>query len=453
MSLPEVDAMRRDAPPPGASLRAWITVLLLGLLYIVSFIDRLVLALMIEPIKSDLHISDVQIGLLIGSSFAVFYTLASFPLARIADTGNRRQLISLGAVTWGMMTVVSAFADSFAGLLVCRIGVGLGEAALAPAALSLISDLFPREKRSLPTSIFVMIGACGAAGAMVVGAIVLGWTTSADFSMLPFLADIAPWRLTLLFVGLPAILFAALFAATTSEPARMQPASRAEMTTSLVVKHLVESRVTYTGFFSAATITSVVNFSIFAWFPTHLIRFFDMPAVTAGLVFGGIGVAATMGGGLVIPAVAIRLGRHGYPDASIRIAIGCAVLIAPLLSAALLAADPGLALLFLAPSMFLQLGVAVLFVSMSPLLSPGMYRAQMAALFFFFINFVGFGLGPPLVAQVAELFLVGPHAIGKALAIVVLLLLPVQIALLFWSREAFCRSAREASELENALRG
>jgi len=213
-----------DSAPPAVS-REWVTVILLGLLYIVSFIDRLILALMIEPIKSELHVSDVQMGLLIGSAFAIFYTLASIPLARVADTGNRKWLIVAGAGTWGAMTVASAFAGSFTVLLICRIGVGLGEAALVPAALSLIADLFPREKRALPTSIFVMIGACGAAGAMIIGAVVLKLAISADFWVLSFIGETAPWRLTLILVGFPAILLTAAVAAIVREPGRLQPAN------------------------------------------------------------------------------------------------------------------------------------------------------------------------------------------------------------------------------------
>jgi len=298
-----------------------------------------------------------------------------------------------------------------------------------------------------------MIGACGAAGAMIIGAIVLNWTASADFSMLPFLAEMAPWRLTLIFVGSPAILLAAIFAATLREPARMQAVTREGMALRLVARHLIENRVTYAGFFAAATITSIVNFSVFAWFPSHLIRLYEMPAATAGLLFGGIGVAATLAGGLLIPALAAHLGRKGYVDGSIRVSLACAVLIAPLLLASLLASDLTIALLCLAPSILLQLGVAVLFVTTSPLLSPGMYRAQMAALFFFFVNLVGFGCGPPLVAKVAELLFAGTHAIGNALALVALVLTPVQIALLLWSRKAFCRSWRDAAKMDCAPLG
>lgn len=434
-------------------VRAWVAVLLLGMLYIVSFVDRLILALMIEPIKAELHVTDVQMGLLIGSSFAIFYTLASIPLARIADHGNRRLLIVAGAVTWGATTVASAFAYSFGSLLVCRIGVGLGEAALVPAALSLIADLFPRDKRSLPTSIFVTIGACGAAGAMIVGALVLRWVSVADLSDVPFVADMAPWRLTLILVGFPAVLIAGVILVVVEEPARMQPPSREKMKVSTIVHHLLGNRKTYIGFFGAATITSIINFSNFAWFPSHLIRTFELPASSAGMLFGTIGTAATLVGGLIIPYCAACLGRRGYVDANLRVASVCVGLAAPLLVCSLLSADLRLTLLLLALAVLMQLGVAVLFVSTSPLLAPGTFRAQMAALFFLFVNLLGFGVGPTLVAWIAEQLFAGPQSVGNAFALLIVLLVPIQIALLLWSRRFFCDTCQNTAESEKIAGG
>ena len=433
--------------------RAWLAVALLAMLYVVSFVDRLILALMIEPIKADLAVSDVQIGLLIGTSFAVFYTLASIPLARVADRGDRRVVIVAGATTWGATTAGCAFADSFAILLMCRIGVGLGEAALVPAALSLIADLFPRDRRALPTSIFVTIGACGAAGAMVVGGLVLHWAETADVSSFPIVAQMAPWRLTLVVVGLPAIGAALAILALVDEPARTEPPSPERTSLRALTRHVADNRRTYAGFFAAATITSVLNYSLFAWFPAHLIRSFDISPPSVGLLFGGIGVAATLAGGIAIPFLAGELTRRGYVDANMRVSMACVGLAAPLLGGALLSTDLDLALLCLAPAILLQLGVAVLFVASSPLLSPGVHRAQMAALFFLFVNLVGFGAGPPLTALIGETIFTGPGAAARALAVVVAVFVPVQLAVLWWSLAAFARTYAAAAEEERKTQG
>lgn len=438
---------------PVRPARAWLAVFLLAFLYVISFVDRLILALMIDPIKAELDVSDIQMGLLIGSSFAVFYTLAGIPLARIADKGDRRLVIVAGAVTWGLTTVGCAFADSFAILLLCRIGVGLGEAALVPAALSLIADLFEREKRALPTSIFVTIGACGAAGAMVVGGLVLRWAATADVSFLPILAEMAPWRLTLILVGLPAIVAAGAILVLVDEPARTEPATRESMAFRALAGHVADHRRTYAGFFAAATITSVINYSLFAWFPAHLIRSFAVSSPSAGLLFGGIGMAATLAGGLAIPYLASGLANRGYADANMRVSMGCAGLAAPFIAVSLLSTDLDLALMCLAPAIFLQLGAAVLFVASSPLLSPGIYRAQMAALFFLFVNLLGFGAGPPLVALIGESLFTGPRAVANALTVLVAVLVPAQLAVLWWSLAAFAQSCKAAAEDERAPQG
>lgn len=434
-----------SAETPGAA-RAWATVALLGLLYIVSFVDRLILALMTEPIKAELAVSDVQIGLLIGSSFALFYTVASLPLARLADRSDRRLLIAGGALVWGSTTVASAFAGSFPQLLACRIGVGLGEAALVPAALSLIADSFPREQRSLPTSIFVTIGACGAAGAMILGAMVMQWTASADVSGLPLLADLAPWRLTLILVGAPAILLAFALLAAVREPTRRALPSLGDTAGPTVRRHMRQHPITYAGFFGAAAITSLVNYSLFAWFPAHLARVHGLAPATGGLLFGAIGIAATLAGGLAVPALATLLRRRGNADASVQVAMTCSGLAAPLLACSLLTGSLPWSLASLAPAILLQLGLAVLFVACSPLLSPQHCRAQMAALFFLCVNLVGFGAGPPLAALIAAALGPGPERMGQALALMVGALAPVQIALLFWSRTAFRRTLEEAAQ-------
>ncbi|MBP8235201.1 MAG: MFS transporter [Rhizorhabdus sp.] len=200
------DPSARAAVTPA---RAWGALTLLSALYIVSFVDRLILALLIEPIKADLGISDVQMGLLIGTSFALVFSIAGLPLARLADTGNRVMLIFVGAVGWGISTAAAAFADSFAVLLLLRIGVAVGEAALTPAAMSLLSDMFPPAKRALPISIYVMVGVCGGSGAMLVGAAAIQAAAGMQGDA-GILGSLSAWRLTLLFVGLPAVVLALL---------------------------------------------------------------------------------------------------------------------------------------------------------------------------------------------------------------------------------------------------
>ena len=125
---------------------------LLVLLYIINYIDRQILAVLLEPIKQDLGVSDTAMGLLTGLAFALFYTTAGVPIARLADAGTRRNVIVLGVIVWSLMTAVCGLARNFVQLAVARVGVGVGEAALSPAAHSLISDYFPPERRATALS-------------------------------------------------------------------------------------------------------------------------------------------------------------------------------------------------------------------------------------------------------------------------------------------------------------
>ncbi|MBT6960110.1 MAG: MFS transporter, partial [Rhodospirillaceae bacterium] len=143
--LPKDGQESRPYPP---TAYAWYVVVILTLAYVVSFIDRQIMALMVEPIRRDLDISDTQISLLLGLAFAIFYTVLGIPLGRLADTYNRRKIIIVGVVVWCAMTAACGLARNYVQLFAARIGVGVGEAALSPSALSMISDYFPKETRA-----------------------------------------------------------------------------------------------------------------------------------------------------------------------------------------------------------------------------------------------------------------------------------------------------------------
>ena len=149
-----------DYPKPGY---AWYVVVLLTIAYVISFIDRQFINLVVEPIKADLDISDTQISLLMGFAFGIFYTIMGIPLGRMSDRYNRRWIITIGISLWCVMTASCGLARNYAQLFLARIGVSVGEAALSPAALSIISDYFPKEKRILPLG-FYKPGAGGKSG-------------------------------------------------------------------------------------------------------------------------------------------------------------------------------------------------------------------------------------------------------------------------------------------------
>jgi MFS family permease len=211
-----------SAPGAAAPFRitryAWYALFVLVLVYIVNFIDRQIISILAQDIKRDLKVDDAQIGFLYGTAFAVFYALFGIPLGRLADSWYRGRLIAVGLGLWSSMTVLSGFASSFGLLATARIGVGIGEASASPAAYSMISDNFPKEKRATALSIYSSGLYIGGALSLPIGGVVLSrWNAAWPDGGAPF--GLAGWQAAFLAVGLPGLILA-LWVLTLREPQR-----------------------------------------------------------------------------------------------------------------------------------------------------------------------------------------------------------------------------------------
>src|SRR5215217_2654709 len=198
---------------------AWYALFVLVLVYIINFIDRQIISILAQDIKQDLKVDDAQIGFLYGTAFAVFYALFGIPLGRLADSWYRGRLIAVGLGLWSSMTVLSGFATSFGMLATARIGVGIGEASASPAAYSMISDSFPKEKRATALSIYSAGLYIGGALSLPIGGLVLSRWKAAwpDPATAPL--GLAGWQAAFLAVGVPGLLLA-LWVLTLREPQR-----------------------------------------------------------------------------------------------------------------------------------------------------------------------------------------------------------------------------------------
>src|SRR3984885_4705783 len=218
MTTAPAPSMRPNQPKASLGY-AWYVVIVLTALYMLSFVDRTILSLLVGSIKRDLGISDTRIGLLQGLSFALFYTIMGLPLGRLADTRSRRNLIAAGVVVWSLFTSACSIAKSFWSLFFTRIGVGVGEAGLSPAAYSLISDYFPPDRLGVAISVYYMGVFLGSSLALLVGGLVVDTMARIHTVTLPLIGTIASWRVTFLVVGAPGIL-GALLVYTIKEPVR-----------------------------------------------------------------------------------------------------------------------------------------------------------------------------------------------------------------------------------------
>jgi MFS family permease len=417
------------------ALYRWYVVGLLGLIYFVAFADRLVLSLLVEPIKHDLGASDAQVGLLFGLAFAATLVVVSLPLARLADRTNRRNLVAAAVALWSLTTAAAGLAPTFGALLACRVGLAVGEAGLTPAALSMISDLFPKRTRARPVAVYLTAGVAGATGSLIVVALALRWATRlVGAGGLPLIGALAPWRLTLIMVGLPTTALALLLWATVREPAR-EPDDGAHDSVWAGLRYLRQNVRQDAGFYVAGALMALLGVSASAWYPSLLIRDRGLSASTAGYLFGAVSIVAGVSGSMAAPWFGQMAARR-WPDGLRRTALA-AVSVGATAYAVGASLRPSLATSLAAMGLasFCFIGginIPAIAIQQS---APPRLRAQLASLYFLGVNLGGLGTGPLLTALVARAFFGGEHGLGPAMVAMAVCAGPLAIlALLALSR-------------------
>ena len=262
---------------------AWYALGLLVLAFTFSFIDRQILSLLVGPMKRDLDISDTEISLLQGLAFAIFYTLMGLPIGRLVDSKRRVTIISLGVFFWSLMTALCGVAKSYTQLFIFRMGVGVGEAALSPAAFSILSDYFKPERLGLAIGIYSIGIYIGAGLALIIGGIVVEMTATMAAPVLPYFGEIYNWQLVFLIVGLPGIPLA-LWVATLREPKR-QGVSDEEMKKAVpwseLISYLRSNRKTLICHHLSYALVATMAYGVAAWIPEFYIRTYGWTAGTS----------------------------------------------------------------------------------------------------------------------------------------------------------------------------
>ncbi len=410
-------------PPAG---KAWYAVAVLTIAYVFSFIDRQILNLLVAPVRRDLGISDTQMSLLMGFSFAAFYTLLGIPLGRLADSRSRRGLIAAGMVTWSLLTAGCGLAQKFWQFFLLRMGVGVGEAALSPAAYSLISDSFPGEKRATAISVYSMAIYVGSGMAFLLGGLVVQWASAKETVQLPLVGATRPWQVIFFVLGLSGALFA-LFLCTLSEPLRKGARwiSAPDGTTKLerlplrtVLAYLRENRTTFFCHNVGIALVAFAGYGSSAWIPTFFIRDHHWTASRAGIVYGALvalfGTLGIVTGGRLADALA----RRGYRDANMRVTLVAALAWLPCGILYPLVPNATLAAALLTPAVFfasMPYGVAAAAIQE---MVPNAMRGQASGIYLFVLNSIGLGLGPTAVAVVTQHVFGFEAAVRYSLAIV-----------------------------------
>lgn len=404
-------------------------IFILLLAYTFSFIDRQILSLLVEPMKRDLVISDTQMSLLQGLSFAIFYTLMGLPLGRLSDRKSRRGIIAASIFFWSIMTAACGLAKNYWHLFVARMGVGVGEAGLSPAAYSLIADSVDKKHLSKAIGVYTMGIYLGGGLALIVGGMVIQWANSFTTISLPFVGEIYTWQAVFLAVGLPGILLVPLLF-TLQEPRRnVSPQSAA--TVSDVVAFFKANRKTVLYHNFGAALASVAGYGALAWVPSYLIRVHGLSSGEVGLIFGLIVLFAGAGGVLTGGAIADKRYRQGKLDAKMRVAMWAMLLgVIPTLFYPILSnLTPVLVLLTLSTffaNFMMGLGPAAIQEAV-----PTTMRGQFSALYLFVVNLIGLGLGPTLVALCTDYLFGAPEQVGYSLLLVTSIAM-IASAILLW---------------------
>ena len=408
---------------------AWTAVALLNLAYLVSFIDRSILGLLVEPIKADLHLSDTEFALLQGAAFGLFYSLLGIPFGWAIDRLNRTRLIGLCCALWCLMTVACGVASSFARLFVARMGVGVGEAALSPGAASLIADLFPPAKRPLAMSVYASGASIGIGLSMVIGGGLVALFSSVPLpNPVPFIAEMRVWQRVLVSVGLIGLPIAAAIPLL-PEPARRE-ASPVRADLRAIFVFLGRYRARFIGQFGGIALYGLVTYALIGWVPALLIRVHGWTATAAGVGFGTIFLVCGPLGALSGGVIASVLRQRGWREPELSTAAIGVFISLPCSIMAGLAGSGVAALAWLAP---VALGFAIPTgpsIAAIQQVTPNQLRGQVAALYYLVISLIGLLLGPLVVALLTDNLFHDPRMLGSAIALVAGVTDPLAIALL-----------------------
>ncbi len=383
---------------------AWYSIFILTVAYTFSFIDRSILSLLVGPIRTDLQISDTEFSLLHGIAFAIFYTLMGVPIARLADSRNRRNIIAVGVFLWSLMTAFCGLARSFSQLFLARVGVGVGEAALSPAAYSMIADSFPREKLGMALGIYSTGVFIGTGLAFVIGGMVIEAVSSSGAVDLPLLGAIQPWQVTFLVVGLPGLVVAA-FVMTLREPkrkSRLQSDSSQGLPLSVVWQFVRTRAFAFLAHFFGFSMLALLFNGVISWAPEYFIRTFDMArgeiGLRLGLIVGVFGSLGIVSGGLLSD----YLTKRGYADGPLRAGLTGGLALTPIAIVMTLVSSSTASLLLFCPFMFFASFPFGPAATALQLVSPNEMRAQISALYLFVINLAGIGFGPTATALITD---------------------------------------------------
>jgi MFS family permease len=435
---------------PG-SVRAWWTIAVFFVVGVLSYSDRLVLSLMVDPIRADLSLNDTQVGLIQGLAFAVIYSLAGLPFGRLADVFPRRWVIVAGVVIWSVSTAACASAQGFTSLFAARLGVGVGEAAFAPAAVSIIADSFPPHRRGLAISLLLTGMAVGSGAAIVIGGGLLEIANQGHFGALPLVGELAPWRAVLVLLGLAGVVPITLLL-TLREPRRQEIDATAEVGQPRLADILAFFRSRaglLLPLYAGVAVIAVGDNSMQNWTPALLSRRFGFSpgeiAATLGVVSISIGGLGTILGGVLSDREARRGGDAG------RVTIALAAAGFGLVGAVIaLASSGGQAIACYTLAVFMCAVSGTIGITVLQNVVPNRMRGVGTSLVSFCNVILGLAVGTALTGVLTDDLFHDPKAVGFSITTVCGSAGVVSLILLWRARRALARGGQPpAAAIDN----
>lgn len=399
--------------------RAWWMVAVLFSLYVFSWIDRLILSMLVTPIKAHLALSDVQVSMVTSTSFAIFYAIFGLPLGWASDRFPRRIIIFFGVLLWGSATTACGYAESYEQLLVARIFVGVGEAALLPAAYSLIADAFPSGQLTRATSTFQMAGKVGSAAAFGLGGAAIAFATLHEGIHIPFHGPAQPWQLVMMMVGLPGVLLALLLFTFPDPGRRKAKADGDSGEGKAMIAAFVRANWRLLGLMLVGTsCLAICGYSMTNWVPAYIERHFGWEPARYGPALSLMNIVSALS--LVANGwIVDRLFARGMRDAHLRFYSWLILALLPVVAYMFFAGNVYVFLACYCVAQFITVPFMVYVSSVMALIAPSAVRARMLAFFLFVFTLLGLGAGPAIVAALTQYVFGDEALLGYSLAVVV----------------------------------
>ncbi len=397
----------------------WFLLFTLTLTFSVGFIDRQILNLLVQPIKTDFSLSDIEISLLQGASFSIAYLMMSPVFGRWVDMAGRRNILLGCVLVWSGFTALCGFARGFFSLFVARSGVGAAEAGLTPASWSLLSDSFDGPRLARAMSIYNMGPYLGSGFSMLLGGLILHWAGGIDSRDWPLLGGLAPWQLTFVVVSSFGLLCAALLLVI-REPARgaVECAPVAALTLGQAGHILWQNRAFYGHFYIGMALAIIPIYAFPAWLPALMMRQFAVPIAEVGVSYGLVSLVGGSAGVLAGPTFANWLQRAGFRDANMRLGVfsGIAVFVCCVAlyfrtSAAMVLALGGII------AFFYSIPTALAATALQ-IVTPNRMRGLASSIYIVTVTLMGLGVAPVLVAVLTDKLFRDEARVGDSLAMV-----------------------------------